>query len=293
MTASSNRLALGTVQFGLPYGIASHAGQVSREESARILAQARAMGLDTLDTAIAYGESEQRLGEIGVEGWQVVSKLPPIPDGCADVADYVHNSVANSLARLKLPRLRGMLLHRSHQLLGTQGEPLYRALLALKAEGKVEKIGISIYSPDELDALWPHFQFDLIQAPFSIFDRRLITSGWLKRLQQDGVELHARSVFLQGLLLRRQDDRPAYFGQWQALWDQWHGWLREQALTPLQACLGFVLGYSAVDRVVIGVKSLEQFKQIVASSEVPGVIPPDMLMSGDVNLINPSRWPSQ
>lgn len=287
----SNRLALGTAQFGLPYGIASHAGQVSRGAAAEILTYARAMGLDTLDTAIAYGESEQRLGEIGVGGWRVVSKLPPVPDGCADVAEYVHSSTANSLARLKLPRLRGMLLHRSHQLLGARGEALYRALLALKEEGKVEKIGVSIYSTDELDALWPHFRFDLIQAPFSILDRRLITTGWLAKLQQAGVEVHARSVFLQGLLLRQADDRPAFFSRWQPLWNQWHAWLRDHSLTPLQACLGFALNQREIDRVVIGVKSLGQFKEILASSDVSGLVPPDAVMSDDLSLINPSLWP--
>ncbi len=210
----SNRLALGTVQFGLPYGIANQTGQISRDEAAAILNHAWAMGLDTLDTAIAYGGSEARLGEIGVKQWRVISKLPAVPESVTDVAAWVENSVNGSLERLNIPMLRGLLLHCSRQLLGVRGDTLYRALAAIKDEGKVEKIGVSIYGPEELDALWPHYQFDLVQAPFNVIDRRLATSGWLKRLHQAGIEVHVRSVFLQGLLLMDTANRPVSFNRW-------------------------------------------------------------------------------
>ncbi len=288
----NSRLALGTAQFGIPYGIGSRASQVSAEEAARILSYAKAMGLDTVDTAIAYGESEERLGSIGIESWQVISKLPPFSESCPDVDEYVCHSVAGSLQRLKLPRLRGLLLHRSHQLLGDHGDALYRALVALKDQGMVEKIGVSIYGPDELDALWPRFRFDLIQAPFSVFDRRLATTGWLSRLRQAGVEIHIRSVFLQGLLLRPAGSLPAMFGRWQQLWDRWHGWLAEQRLTPLQACLGFAKSQPEFDRIIVGVKSLKQLQDILASFEISVVQTPDTLSSNDLNLISPSRWGS-
>jgi len=243
-----------------------------------------------LDTAIAYGESEQRLGEIGIGQWRVISKLPAMPEEYTDVAAWVQESVLGSLARLKVPKLHGLLLHRSEQLLGSQGKVLYRALIALKDEGKVEKIGVSIYDPDELDALWPHFQFDLVQAPFNIIDRRFATSGWLARLYQTGAEVHIRSVFLQGLLLMGQTSRPASFSRWQSLWEQWSRWLNDQSMTPVQACLGFAMLQPEISRVVIGVDSLKQLQEILASVAAPGVMPPATLMSEDLNLINPSRW---
>lgn len=286
----SKRLALGTVQFGLPYGIANQAGQVSRDEATAILDHAWAMGFDTLDTAIAYGESEQRLGEIGVGQWQIISKLPAIPEPCTDVTAWVRESVLGSLERLRIPKLHGLLLHRAQQLLGPQGDALYRALIALKDQGMVEKIGVSIYGPDELDALWPRFQFDMVQAPFNIIDRRLAASGWLTRLHQAGTEVHTRSVFLQGLLLMEATKRPATFNRWHPLWQQWHRWLEDQALTPLQACLNFTLSQPEIDRVVVGVDSLKQLQGILGSVEVPAVKPPAALMSEDLDLINPSRW---
>lgn len=236
-----NRLALGTVQFGLPYGVANQQGQVSLEEARAILEHAQAAGLDTLDTAIAYGNCEERLGEIGVSQWQVISKLPAIPEGCIDVAAWTRECVAASLRRLGIDQLRGLLLHRPEQLLAPQGDALYFALTHLKNDGLVQKIGVSIYGSEELNALNAKFRFDIVQAPLNLFDRRLIDSGWLARLSQQGTEVHVRSVFLQGLLLMQPAGRPEKFNRWQPLWDRWQQWLADTKLTPLQACLRPVL----------------------------------------------------
>lgn len=286
----ASRLALGTVQFGAPYGIANQVGQVGRDESAAILEHAWSMGIDTLDTAAVYGDSEQRLGEFGVRRWRVVSKLAEVPADVADVPSWVSLSVTGSLERLDLTKIHGLLLHRPQQLLGPHGDALYRALVRLKDQGKVEKIGVSVYGPDELDMLWPRFQFDLVQAPFNVLDRGLATSGWLSRLHDSGVEVHVRSVFLQGLLLMAATKRPRRFDRWKPLWDQWQHWLDDHSLTPLQACLGFALSRPEIDRAVVGVDSLEQLQGILAKVESAVDEPPAMLQCQDPDLINPSRW---
>jgi aryl-alcohol dehydrogenase-like predicted oxidoreductase len=181
-------------------------------------------------------------------------------------------------------------LHRPEQLLDVQGAELYRALEGLKMRGVVEKIGISIYGPDELDTLWPRFRFDIVQAPFSIVDRRMADSGWFDRLRRDGAEVHVRSIFLQGLLLMSVADRPPVFDRWSCIWHQWHAWLEREQLTPLQACVGFVLSQPEIDRVVVGVDSLRQLQAILDSTEVSCLMLPENLICEDENLINPSRW---
>jgi aryl-alcohol dehydrogenase-like predicted oxidoreductase len=286
----SNRLALGTVQFGTSYGVANTLGQVSREEIALILDHAWSAGIDTLDTAIEYGESELRLGEVGVGQWQIISKLPEIPKACTDVASWVQDSVTDSIGKLGVSRLRGLLLHRSQQLLGPQGDVLYKAMVAIREQGKVEKIGISIYSPDELDALWPHYSFDLVQAPFNILDRRLVASGWLARLHQAGTEVHIRSVFLQGLLLMDAANRPAKFNRWKPLWDEWHSWLIDNKSTSLQACLGFAQSQPEISRIVLGVDSLKHFREIIAVSRLDSIAFPENLECIDKALVNPAGW---
>ena len=286
----NNRLAIGTAQFGQPYGIANHAGQVSFRDADAILSFARSSGIDTVDTAIAYGESERRLGEIGLTQLQVVSKLPGVPPSCMDVSAWVNESVRSSLGRLKVSKLHGLLLHCPDQLLGLHGAELYRAMQDLKMNGLVEKIGISIYGPEELDALWTRFKFDLVQAPFNIIDRRLAKSGWLERLHQSGIEVHVRSIFLQGLLLMSALSRPPAFNKWSFIWKQWDSWLEGEAISPLQACVGFPLSRPEIDRVVVGVDNPNQMQEILASVATPCGIPPETLVSEDTNLINPSLW---
>jgi len=288
-----SRIALGTAQFGLPYGVANRRGQVDRADLAAILDRAQVAGIDTLDTAMAYGDSEQRLGESGVGQWRVITKLPELPDACADVAAWVRKSVHGSLAKLNLVRLRAVLLHRPLQLLGPQGPALQAALVALKDEGLVEKVGISVYGPADLDALWYRFQPELVQAPLNVLDRRLLTSGWMARMHAAGTEIHVRSVFLQGLLLMDSASRPAMFSRWQPLWDRWTRWLSEASVSPLHACLGLALSQPEVSRVVVGVDSLEQLKEILAAAVDANPVPPAELVCNDADLLDPSRWALQ
>lgn len=286
----NDRLALGTVQFGLEYGVANQVGRVQLEDVRHILQEAAAQGVDTLDTAIAYGDSESTLGQVGVGGWKVVTKLPALPEGCADVAGWVEAQIEGSLNRLGVSQLHGVLLHRPEQLLGEDGQSLFKALQHLKAQGITRKIGVSVYGPEELDRLMAEMQFDLVQAPLNILDRRLLESGWAGRLKDQGTELHVRSAFLQGLLLIAPDEQPERFARWQPVWAEWTRWLDETGLTPLQACLGYVLGIEEIDEVVVGVDSVKQLQEIFAAAHSPLPSLPDWPQPIDTDLINPSRW---
>ena len=228
-----------------------------------------------------------RLGEIGVGGWRIVSKLPELPDEVDDVAGWVRSSVAGSLERLGVDRLHGLLLHRPAELLGAHGPALGAALLDVRQRGLADKIGVSVYGPDELDSVWDD-RFDLVQAPFNVFDRRLATSGWLGRLGEKGVEIHTRSAFLQGLLL--MEDWPTYFDQFAALHEAWTAYCAAADATLLEASLGYALAPSGIDRVVVGVDTAEQLEEILAVGDLQMAPPPDTLASDDLDLINPSRW---
>lgn len=284
------RLAIGTVQFGMRYGVANQSGQVPLADIQRIMGKARSAGIDTLDTAIAYGDSESNLGKAGVDGWRVISKLPPVPETCGEIGEWVRNSVAESLGRLNTARLHGLLLHRPANLLGAQGDGLYSALLNLKEQGLVEKIGVSIYAPEELSALLPRFAIDLVQAPFNLVDRRLQSSGWLSRLKQQGIEVHTRSAFLQGLLLMTAAQRDRKFDRWQPLWNRWERWLEQENVTPVAACLGFVLSQPEIDRVVVGLDSEQHLSEMLSGVGSANLAVPADFQSDDPELINPSRW---
>jgi len=285
-----NRLALGTAQFGMPYGIVNQAGQPDQHTVDALLARSRTAGMDTLDTAIGYGEAEDMLGQSGLDDWKIITKLPAVPDEVIDVKGWIETEVGQSLQRLQIDSLHALLLHRPAQLHEPHGSELHAALEQLKQRGVVQAIGLSIYEPGELDDLLGRYRFDLVQAPLNVFNQALVQSGWLEKLHQAGTAIHVRSVFLQGLLLQTATDLPGQFSAWRALWQRWHGWLDQIGLTPLQACLRYVLSFDGIDRVIIGVESPAQLEEILAAAEgdLPE-LPPD-LCCHDPDLINPSHW---
>lgn len=286
----TSKLAIGTVQFGMSYGIANQQGQVSRSAAREMLNLAKEHNVDKLDTAIAYGESEACLGEIGTQDFKLITKLPAIPDGCTNIDIWIKEQMQASLERLCVTKVHALMLHRPNQLLGSGGEMIYRALQSLKSSGVVSKIGISVYSPHELQWITDKFKIDIVQAPFNLIDRRLNNSGWLKKLKDMGVEIHTRSAFLQGLLLMPKDAVPAKFSQWNDLLQNWQNWLAINNLSAVQACLAYPFSFPEIDRVVVGVDSIKQLKQIIdAAASTMSLEFPD-IESSEENLINPANW---
>ena len=288
--SSASRIALGSVQFGFPYGISNTKGKVKKDDVSAILARAATAGMDTIDTAFSYGVAEQCLGDIGVNAWKVVTKLPSLPMGGGDISDWAIKTFSESLARLKRSSIYCLMLHQPSDILGSKGDDLVKVLDQLKADGVIEKIGISVYTTDEIKSVSSRYAVDLVQAPFNILDRRLLDSGWLDRLERQNVEVHVRSVFLQGLLLMPQSERPVKFRRWNDLWRTWDAWLLEHKLTPLEACMRFVLKHQSIRRVIVGVESLVQIEEILNASfgELPEI--PTAFTSGDPELLNPSKW---
>lgn len=289
MSELASRLALGTAQFGLEYGIANSRGQVPPDEVARIMAVAREEGVGTLDTAMSYGTSEAVLGQVGVHGWRVISKLPPLPPA-VDVKAWVSESVRGSLARLRGERLGALLLHRPADLLEARADEVYDALVGLKNEGLVEEVGASVYHPQEIEALVGRFALDIIQAPFNVIDRRVLTSGWMTRLRERRVTLQVRSAFLQGLLLLEPAKRPPKFRKWEVLLRGWDQWRSENRVSPVAACIAFAMSRPEVESVVVGVDCVDQLREIVSGLGVAAPSPPGDLASEDLDLVDPSRW---
>lgn len=290
MISFAEKIALGTVQFGLNYGVANTQGKVPIADVRSIIQTAKIAGITTLDTAIAYGDSESVLGNLGCQELSVVTKLPEVPAEISDIGNWVEQQVSESLARLKVTQLDGLLLHRPEQLNGKLGENLYHSLLAVRDSGAAKRIGISIYEPQELDDLPADLTFDLIQAPYNPFDQRLATSGWLAKLTASGTAVHLRSIFLQGLLLMDPMERPSKFMPWKTLFDRWDTWLLESKQTPLEACLNHALSLQGVEKVVIGINSQEQLRQMLGTL---GTLPDLKSFEPSINdprILNPAEW---
>lgn len=284
-----SRICLGTAQFGFKYGVANEGQRMPEAEAARLLDAAREVGIFTLDTAIAYGESEEILGRIGLKGFHVSSKLPAMPRD-AMPSSWVEDCVSASLKRLGLPQLSGLLLHRASDLRGPYGPAIYKAMHLEKARGRVARIGVSIYSPEELDALPEAMHVDVVQAPFNPLDQRIVQSGWRERLLAAGAQIEARSLFLQGLLLMPAEKRPAYFAPFAQKLAQWDEAVARSGLSALAVCIGFARFTPGISRFVIGVDSLGHLKQILTSAQSLPPHLPDDIASDQAGLINPSLW---
>ncbi|MDB4110551.1 aldo/keto reductase [Amylibacter sp.] len=285
------KIALGTAQFGLSYGVANIAGKVGVTEALKIRDVALSNNVDTVDTAVAYGNSEDTLGLMGVDSFKVVTKLPAIPENITDIHGWVHAEIKASLKRLKKETLYGLLMHDPRSLFGNNAHEIVNALETFKALGIVSKIGVSVYNPTDLESISRIMNLDLVQAPLNVVDRRLITSGWLEILANSGVEVHTRSSFLQGLLLLPRDKIPKKFETWSALWDFWHYELIKKDLNPLDECLRYVMSVSQVDRVIVGVETASQFGEIINAVNSPNISTDwSPIACDDENLINPSNW---
>lgn len=277
------RLALGTVQFGLDYGISNHDGQVSDEELDAIIALARQAGIDTLDTAQAYGNAEQRLGQRDITDFTLIDKLAPgLP-----LSD-VKAAINNSLHWLGRKRLDGLLLHRSQDASPT----LFELLTDLQQQGAIGKLGISVYSPEELDT-WSAagYPLELVQLPANLLDQRFLRTGWLDKLVDMGCEIHVRSLFLQGLLLMQPAQRPDYFQRFATAlerFDHWH-----PSVAPLGRALSIMTALPQVSRFVVGVCHAQELAAIVAASQAQHeCYEADIahLASMEQELINPGLW---
>ena len=285
------KLTLGTAQFGLDYGVANAIGQVNKEETLEILTFAKQAGINTLDTAIGYGDSEKRLGQAGIGSWNIITKLPEVNVEHSDINYWVNSQINNSLLRLNVLSVYGILLHRPLQLLEKNGSQLWNSLEGLKERSITKKIGFSVYSPDELDKLWKAgFIPDIVQAPYNVFDQRLKDSGWLSKLNDNKVEVHTRSVFLQGLLLMPSDKRPKYFSKWNNLFNEWDLWLKTNNISGLEAALNFVLSEYLIDKIIVGVDNKTQLSEVISASKKYTLCVPKILNTTDEKLINPSLW---
>ena len=273
------KLGLGTVQFGQPYGVSNLHGQVPRSEAAAILARAAGAGIGVLDTAANYGEAEAVLAGLDIAPFRIVTKTLSARAGVEAVVARARQSAA----ALKADTL---LVHAAADL---EDGALWPALLALKAEGVFRHIGISAYVADDPAALAQRFRPDVMQLPFSLLDQRLLVDGSLARLREMGVEIHARSIFLQGLLfLTRLPEKLRHAAP---RLEEIRNRIAGAGTTPLAAALGFALARPEIGTALVGVTSRAELDQIVAAASTPFPALDWSALALDNELVlTPSRW---
>lgn len=248
-----NRIALGTAQFGLDYGVSNKRGMIPRTEAAEILRSAAAAGVEMLDTAQAYGTSEEAIGyALKASGLKlkIVTKLKDVPP------ESTGEAISASLYRTGADSFYCVLMHSFEEYEAAPGK--YEALLAAKAKGLAGKTGFSLYHPAQAEKLLSSkVRFDLVQVPYNLLDRRF--ERLFPELKLAGVEIHVRSIFLQGLLLMRPGELPGNLAALKSKVERLNGYAAAAGVSAPAACLAFALSAPEVDKVVMGVDGLASF----------------------------------
>jgi len=278
----SNKIILGTVQFGLDYGVSNRKGIPSNNELNEIFSIAKVSGISLLDTAPSYGNAEKRIGDFSHENFKIITKINNI-----DSAETLQNSINNSLNNLKSNFLYGCLFHNVNEIF--QNLYLWEELNNFKKLGLIKKIGVSLYHPKDLEnLLLLKITPDIIQIPFNIIDRRF--ESYFERLIKLNVEIHVRSIFLQGLLINFDLMSNSKFSKWDSHWNKYKNWLKSQQISPLEAAISHVNAFKEISYCVIGVEDSLQLKQIILASKNKALKAPKSLVSFDDKLINPYLW---
>lgn len=289
---SLNKLGLGTVQWGTHYGLTNQCGMTSPAVVKEILAEARICGVQVLDTASLYGRSESVLGVNPLDAFRVVTKTPKFatPEISDQQACQLVDTFQQSLQRLVTDKIYGLLIHHAEDLLVPGGDRLVDSMMTLKRSGHVAKVGVSIYDSDQVDAVLQVFKPDIVQLPISVFDQRLLIGGQLARMKEFGIEIHARSVFLQGLLLMPPHQIPQYFNPIRPLLARWTASAMAQGMNQVEAALSFVKNIPYIDTVLIGVETLTQFQSCYKHFTAAQIFDAKGLSCDDSAFINPSLW---
>jgi aryl-alcohol dehydrogenase-like predicted oxidoreductase len=290
------KIGLGTAQFGLDYGISNQEGQTSPSEVVRILDTANRFGVRIIDTAAVYGSSEAVLGNVlpKDDTFRLVTKTIQLNSGRIDAAaaDRLENAFQDSLKKLRCQSVYGLMIHNADDLLAEGGELLMARLKALKVSGRTNKIGVSVYTADQVDRIMRRFEPDMVQLPLNVLDQRLLVGGQLAALKAQGVEIHVRSAFLQGVLLMEPASLPDNFASIRRHLMDYHNFLRERYITPVHGALGFLSSLDNVDVIVCGVNNHHQLIEVCNSSAPLPDIDFSQFALEDAAILNPSFWRS-
>ncbi|QNJ15989.1 putative oxidoreductase [Synechococcus sp. A18-40] len=295
----SPSLCLGTAQFGLSYGITNTNGQVSEVEVAHLLYEANSFGIRYLDTAQSYGNSEEVLGRNLPTGhkFRIGSKLSAQSQfsfSSSDI-DVWEKNFHSSCKRLGLNSLDYLLLHSPADLKKKGSDYLIRWLSQLRNRGLVDRIGLSIYTSDDLEGIDLDL-LDLVQLPLSLFDQRLLKDGTIYSLNSRGINVHARSLYLQGILLTPPSKLPDWVGaQMRNHHTELETLAQKKNCRLVDLALGFAKVQNDLEAVVVGLCSSKELLDLKIGWEANS--PWDYRewenwSLQDPNILDPRRWPT-
>ena len=284
------KIILGSANYEQAYGVKRNI--IKKYEIRKLFKFAFRNKIKTIDTSPLYNKSEKIIGSLNNNRFKIISKIPKTPRNIKkkNIKKWLKHNAKDSLKNLKIKKFDCLLLHNADILLSKNGDEIYKSLKNMKEISMTRKIGISIYDFNQLNKILKRFKFDLIQAPLNILDQRLIKTGWLKKLKEKKIEIHVRSIFLQGILFVKHNRLPKKLQKLRENWIRWENWLKKNKLNSLQACLSFVLNQRQLDGVVVGYNNANQLNQVLKFKPIKSDFSPPSLNIKNKKLIDPRKW---
>jgi len=280
------KLILGGAQFAQRYGIYNKK-VINFEELRRSINLAKKKKIFIIDTSFNYKNSHHAIERLNINNFKIITKLK------LKNKKHIYSlneQIRQSLERLKIRKYFAILIHDHKNLLSRTGKEFLKELYKLKKNGLVDKIGVSIYSPNDLEIIWKFWKPEIVQAPFNVFDKRIYDSGWLRKLKKNNIIFVARSVFLQGALLQNTNKNLRYFHKYINSFQRWVEWCKQKNISQIKACLDYIKKFKEIDYAIIGFNSYAQFKEILSDYKKKKYYIPDIFNSKEIKLIDPRQW---
>lgn len=277
-------LFIGTAQFGFKYGF--NKIKIKKLEIKNIEKILKRNSLKNFDTAMNYGESEKIIGNLKIKR-RVITKVKLPKKKPKDLKKWFEKKLNKSLKKLKVKSLHGLLIHDTTDISGKNKEFL-NILLDCQKKKLISKLGISVYEVGEIKRILKFWKPEIIQMPINIFDHRFLNNNFLYKLKKLNIELHARSCFLQGVLLKKK----IKIGNLKSkkVFSSFSNWCQKKQLSKLEACIHFIKKIREIDYLIVGFDNSSHLKEIINSFNKKLILVPDDFLSNEKSLIDPRKW---
>ena len=285
-----NKICIGSANFGMEYGL-NKKSPLLKKDIKEIFEFLKKENTIYIDTAANYKNSEIIIGKYSTKKFKIITKIKKIPKGVKDLEKWLKNEIYISCKKLRVNKIYGLLVHDTQDLKNKKkAKKIYKTFDILKKSKIIEKIGLSIYNPNELDLYLKNYNFEIVQAPLNIFDRRIINSGWLKKINEKGIEFFARSIFLQGLLIKDINKIDKFFSPYKKKFEKFEIWTQKLNISKVEACIRFVNSYREVDKVIVGINNKMHFFENYKFLKKDKLIVPNSLEIKSGKILNPKLW---
>ena len=284
----NKKLCIGTAQFGMKYGISNNFGKTKKKELDKIFSIIDKKKIKFIDTALNYGNCEDILSKYNLRNISIITKIPKIPEKKLNIDKWIEKKIISSQKKLKIKNFYAILLHHPEDMLTKNAILVYNSLIKLKKKNKTKKIGISINNFDNCLIILKKFKFDIIQCPYNVIDRRLEKKKYINFFKKHKIEIHIRSIFLQGLLLMKK--RPTQFYKWNKIFNVWDKLNKYDSLTAAINAINFVLRKKYINKIILGFDNSQQLKNVLINYKKKKINFSKKIQSNNLDLINPSNW---